>query len=143
MEHKVKAQDYVGFIMAYNEEKGEIRIPKEEIEANMVLLIFAGSDTTSTAITAVLNQLLQNPQALMRVQEEVRSAFKSENDVTVGATAHLVYLDAVIREGIRMGPPAAVGMPRITPKEGATIAGVYVPSGVSLSPCFTSRLCRF
>jgi cytochrome P450 len=131
MEHKVKAQDYVGSIMAYNEEKDEVRIPKAEIEANMVLLIFAGSDTTSTAITAVLTQLLQNSAALTRVQEEVRSVFKSESDVTVASSAQLTYLDAVIREGVRMGPPAAIGMPRITPKEGAIIAGRYVPGGVS------------
>jgi cytochrome P450 len=136
MEYKSKAQDYVGSITAYNEEKGEIRIPKEEIEANMVLLIFAGSDTTSTAITAILNQLLQNPAALTRVQREVRTAFKSNDDITVAKTAHLVYLDAVIREGIRMGPPAPITMPRIIPKEGALIAGGQVPGGVSTSSQF-------
>jgi cytochrome P450 len=139
VEHKAQAQDYIGSIMAYNEGKGEIRIPKEEIEANMVLLIFAGSDTTSTAITAVLNQLLQNPAALKRVQEEVRSEFNSEGEVTVAGSTHLTYLDSVIREGIRMGPPAAIGMPRITPKEGATIAGGYVPGGVSDSPLSISK----
>lgn len=141
MEHKTKTQDYIGSIATYNEEKGEIRIPKEEIEANMVLLIFAGSDTTSTAMTVVLNQLLQNPVALKRVQEEVRSAFTSEDDITVANTAHFVYLDAVIREGIRMGPPAAISIPRVTPREGAMIAGEHVPGNVSdhYIPCSIAR----
>jgi cytochrome P450 len=141
MEHKTKTQDYIGSIATYNEEKGEIRIPKEEIEANMVLLIFAGSDTTSTAMTVVLNQLLQNPVALKRVQEEVRSAFTSEDDITVAKTAHFVYLDAVIREGIRMGPPAAISIPRVTPREGAMIAGEHVPGNVSdhYIPCSIAR----
>jgi hypothetical protein len=43
MAKKTNAQDYVGSIITYNEEKGEVKIPKEEIKANMALLIFAGA----------------------------------------------------------------------------------------------------
>jgi cytochrome P450 len=131
MENKSKAQDYVGSIIAYNEEKGEIKISKEEIEANMTVLIFAGSDTTSTAMAAILTQLLQNYEALVKVQDEVKSSFQNEGDITVASTGHLVYLNAVIQEGIRMGPPVAVSIPRVIPKEGALVAGKLVPAGVS------------
>ncbi|KAF2027984.1 benzoate 4-monooxygenase cytochrome-like protein P450 [Setomelanomma holmii] len=142
MEHKMKAQDYVGSIAAYNDEKGEVKIPKEEMEANMTLLIFAGSETTSTAMTAILNQLLQNASATSRVQDEVRSAFASKGEITVATVAHLKYLDAVIQEGIRIGPPAAVGLPRITPEAGALILGEHVPGHTFVSvnqyPAFRS-----
>jgi cytochrome P450 len=131
MEDKSNAQDYVGSIIAYNKEKEEIKIPKEEIEANMTVLIFAGSDTTSTAMAAILTQLLQNREALAKVQEEVQSSFQGEGDIKVANTTHLVYLNAVIQEGIRMGPPAAVSIPRVIPKEGAFVAGKLVPGGVS------------
>jgi cytochrome P450 len=131
MEHKSKAQDYVGSIVAYNEEKGETKIAKAEIEANMTVLIFAGSDTTSSAMAAILTQLLQNSDALTKVQEEVRSNFESEGDLTVASTAHLGYLTAVIQEGIRMGPPVAVSIPRVITKAGALISSKHVPAGVS------------
>lgn len=135
MEKKAKAQDYVGSIMAYNEEKGEVKIPKEEIEANMTLLIFAGSETTSSAMAAILTELLRNPSVLEKAKSEVRSAFESEQDITVASVPKLEYLTAVIQEGIRMGPPAGIGVPRVTPKEGARILGQLVPRGVSeLSP---------
>jgi cytochrome P450 len=140
MKDKSKAQDYVGSIIAYNKEKGEIRIPKEEIEANMTVLIFAGSDTTSTAMAAILTQLLQNREALTKVQEEVQSSFQSEGDISVANTTHLAYLNAVIQEGIRMGPPAAVSIPRVIPAEGALIAGKLVPAGVSERHCSLSKL---
>jgi cytochrome P450 len=136
MQHKAKAQDYVGSIMAYNEEKGEVKIPKEEIEANMTLLIFAGSETTSSAMSAILTELLRSPVALKRATEEVRSAFQTEEDITVASTAKLGYLTAVIQEGIRMGPPAAIGIPRVVPKEGAIILGQSVPGGVRHYPSF-------
>jgi cytochrome P450 len=37
-----------------DEEKGEVKISKEEIEANMTQLIFAGSEMTSTAMAAIV-----------------------------------------------------------------------------------------
>lgn len=132
MEHKAKAQDYVGSTMAYNEEKGEVKVPKEEIEANMTVLIFAGSETTSSALSAILTELLRNPDALKKATEEVRSSFATEGDITVASVAKLEFLNAVIQEGIRMGPPAAVGVPRVVQKEGAMILGQFVPAGVSL-----------
>lgn len=131
MDHKNHAQDYVGSIMAYNEEKGEVKIPQEEIEANMTLLIFAGSETTSSAMSAILTELLRSPDALKKATEEVRSAFAMEDDITVASVAELEYLNAVIKEGIRMGPPAAIGVPRVVQKDGAAIVGQYVPAGVS------------
>jgi cytochrome P450 len=131
MENKMKAQDYVGSIMAYNEEKGEVKIPKEEIEANMTVLIFAGSETTSTAMTAILTQLLQSPSALKTLELEIRSAYETEDEITIASVAKLEYLTAIIQEGIRMGPPTAVGLPRVTPNEGARICGQLVPGNVS------------
>lgn len=126
-------QDYVGSIMAYNAEKGEVKIPEEEIEANMTLLIFAGSETTSTALAAVLTQLLRAPAVLKKLEQEVRGAFESEGEIDIGSVARLEYLGAVIQEGIRMGPPASIGLPRVTQKE-EIVAGQQVPRGVSLPP---------
>ncbi|KAF3037521.1 hypothetical protein E8E12_007436 [Didymella heteroderae] len=142
MEQKAKAQDYVGSVMAYNEEKGEVKISKEEIEANMTLLIFAGSETTSSAMAAILTELLRNPGVLEKATKEVRSAFASEEDITAASVSKLEYLTAVIQEGIRMGPPAGIGVPRITPKEGAKILGQLVPGrtfvAVNQYPAFRS-----
>ncbi|KAH7374279.1 benzoate 4-monooxygenase cytochrome-like protein P450 [Pyrenochaeta sp. MPI-SDFR-AT-0127] len=142
MESKTKAQDYVGSIMTYNEEKGEVKIPKEEIEANMTLLIFAGSETSSTAMAAVFSELLQNRVAMEKVQAELRSTFESEDQITIASTAKLEYLTAVIQEGLRMGPPAAVGLPRVVPQCGEFISGKHVPAGtfvaVNQYPAFRS-----
>lgn len=144
MEHKEKAQDYVGSILAYNQEKGETKISDEEIEMNMTVLIFAGSETTSTSLTAILTQLLQNRAALTKVVTEVRENFTKEEDINIASMGKLAYLDAVIQEGIRMGPPVAVGLPRITPKEGEIIYGQYVPGNTFISvnqyPTFRSAL---
>jgi cytochrome P450 len=133
MEGGVGKQDFVGSIMAYNKEKGEVVVPKEEVEANLTMLIFAGSETTSTALAAILTVLLQAPDALGKLEKEVRGAFENERDINVKSLAKLEYLDAVIQEGMRMGPPASIGMPRVTQKE-EIVAGQPVPRGASLPP---------
>jgi cytochrome P450 len=144
MEDKAKAQDYVGSILAYNQGKGEAKISDEEIEANMTVLIFAGSETTSTAMTAILTQLLQNQEALTKLVTEVRANYESEKDINITSVAKLEYLTAVIQEGIRMGPPVAVALPRITPGEGAHICGQHVPGNTFVSvnqyPTFRSAM---
>lgn len=121
--------DYVGSILEYNEEKGEVRIPTDEIEANMTVLIFAGSETTSTAMAGILNQLFRHPPVLRKLEEEIRDAFEREEDVTIASTSKLDYLHAVINEGLRMNPPPSIGLPRQTPKDGAIICDQYVPGG--------------
>lgn len=82
--------------MAYNEEQSEVKIPKEEIEANMTLLIFAGSETTSSAMAVILTELLRNPGVLEKTTEKLRSAFASEQGIIVASVSKLEYLSAVI-----------------------------------------------
>lgn len=131
MPNKGKSQDYVGSILQYNETKGEVKIPVEELENNMNVLIFAGSETTGTALASIINALLRYPEALQKVVEEIRGAFGSEDQITVSTVGHLEYLTAVIQEGIRLGPPAAVALPRVIPKSGEVICDQWVPGGVS------------
>jgi cytochrome P450 len=42
---------------------------------------------------------------------------------------NLKYLDAVIREGLRIGMSTPTRLPRIVPKDGWTYAGHYLPAG--------------
>lgn len=44
-------------------------------------------------------------------------------------------LQACVEETLRIYPPAAVGFTRVVPKPGPTIAGKFVPEGVSQSDC--------
>ncbi|KAF2106482.1 cytochrome P450 [Lophiotrema nucula] len=126
------SQDYVGSIQQYNKEKGD-KIPPEEIESNLTTLVFAGSETTGSALASIINQLIRHPETLRKASDEIRSAFDSEQDIKVSNVAHMEYLTAVIQEGIRLGPPAAIGMPRVVPHQGTTISGQWVPGGTHVS----------
>ena len=133
LEMKDERPDFVQAVLKYNNEKTE-KVTQEELELNMSVMVFAGSETSSTALTSVLFGLLSTPAAMKRVTEEVRSAFADEEDIDVASAAKLEYLTAVINEGLRLGPPSAVTMPRVVPASGEEICGRMVPGGVSYLP---------
>ncbi|KAI9691639.1 MAG: hypothetical protein M1822_007710 [Bathelium mastoideum] len=125
--------DFLSYILRHNDEKGMTR---QEIEANSEILISAGSETTASTLSAVTYYLLQNPKALKTLVNEVRSAFKNEEDINFDAANNLTYMLAVLSEGLRMYPPLPANQERIVPKAGETIGGKWVPPGtmVSVSP---------
>jgi cytochrome P450 len=127
-ENKGKRADFID--AALRAEKGE-GLSEKEVEVNTMVLIFAGAETTASAISGVLGHLLlpENRGVLERVTGEVRGKFAKEEDVTVNSTSDLAYLNAVISEGLRMAPPVVIGVPRVTPKGGATVAERFVPAG--------------
>ena len=73
---------------------------------------------------------MQHKGVLHRLTQELRSTFKQEEDITVASTNNLLYLNAVIDEGMRLCPPVAIAIPRIAPKGGDTVCGQWVPEDV-------------
>ena len=91
----------------------------------------AGSDTTATALTAVTWFLCSQPSLLSKLQQEVRSAFKSYAEIDALSASRLPYLHAVCLEALRLYPPVPTGMPRLVSDGGSHIDGYFVPGGVS------------
>ncbi|KAI5921541.1 cytochrome P450 [Camillea tinctor] len=98
-----------------------------QLRTQSIVLTVAGSETTSTLLSGTTYFLLKTPEVLEKLQREVRSAFSSPDEITGDATNHLPYLRAVVEEGLRLFPPAASGLQRVSP--GATIDGHWIPEG--------------
>ncbi|KIX96217.1 uncharacterized protein Z520_07995 [Fonsecaea multimorphosa CBS 102226] len=133
--------DFVNAVLKYNQEKAESLTP-EELELNMSVFVFAGSETVSSAVAAILFGLLKTPKAMAQVIQEIRSAFNCEQEIGVAAASKLEYLTAVINEGMRLGPPSVIGVPRVVPAAGEEICGKWVPGGTFVAinqyPAFRS-----
>lgn len=108
-------------------------VSEDWLIAQANVLVIAGSDTTATALTTITYFLAKHPQQLERLQQEVRGAFSSADEMNDSKLQSLPYLAAVIEEGLRMFPPTAFGLPRISP--GATVDGHFVPAGVRAPTC--------
>lgn len=128
LELKNERPDFLqGFI------EGDNSLPFDHITSNAAIIILAGSESTSTALTGTLYLLLTNPDKLARVTQEIRSTFSSEQDISLSSVQQqLPYLLACLDEALRCYPPVTTGMARVIPDDGgAVVCGRHVPKDVS------------
>lgn len=117
-------KDFMTYILRHNDEKG---MSHAEILGNSEGFLVAGSETTATTLSGCTYYLSTNPVALERLQQEVRTAFPTERDITMLSTAQLKYLHACIEETLRIYPAAVETPPRVSP--GEYVNGQYIPKG--------------
>ncbi|EGZ76753.1 cytochrome P450 [Neurospora tetrasperma FGSC 2509] len=101
----------------------------EELSSNAWLLVLAGADTTATTLTGTTYLLTQHPEVLKRVTQEVRSSFKSVEEIDISSVNKLTYMLAVLNEAMRLYPPVTSLTARIVPRGGAHVLGEYLPEG--------------
>lgn len=96
-------------------------------------MLVAGTDTTASALALSLNHLLQQPKAYRKLQDEVRTVMPTlDCRPAVEELDALPFLDACIKEGLRISCPSRVRLPRTVPKGGWTFKGQYFPAGVRI-----------
>ncbi|PSS02083.1 cytochrome P450 [Coniella lustricola] len=110
-------------------------LTREEAEGEALVNIIAGSDTTATAIRTTMLYLMSSPQAYRKLAHEVRTAAaqgRLSSPITDEEARNLPYLQAVIKEGLRVFPPVTGLMPTVVPPGGDVIRGVPVPEGTEI-----------
>jgi cytochrome P450 len=93
---------------------GDQQVEMEFIRDMAVNFIFAGKDTTSLALSWFVVAINQHPEVVQKIRAELKehipSLFnRSSNRIpTIDELKSLVYLEAAIRENLRLNPPAAM-----------------------------------
>ncbi|KAI0117975.1 isotrichodermin C-15 hydroxylase [Nemania sp. FL0031] len=105
---------------------------KEEkhIEVTIGHLMIAGYEPTSSQFQCTLMLSLLEPESLRWLVEEIRSEFKSYDEIIPEALAGLPVLHAFLMESLRYTVLAGHGLPRVSP--GATVDGNWVSKGVTV-----------
>ncbi|KAK3321733.1 putative cytochrome P450 [Apodospora peruviana] len=127
MERRMQVERRTDLIEGLLAKKDELKLDPGRIQMNAAVLILAGSETTATLLSGVTFLLLRHPECLRKATEEVRSTFRSEKDITLTSVARLEYMLACLNEALRRYPPVPFGLPRVTPKGGASIIGEFMP----------------
>ena len=125
---ETERSDFMSPIIKFNDERG-MTVP--EIEGTFNIVIVAGSETTGTVLSGITSYLTRRTQVWNTLALEIRSRFKEAEEMTFETLAELPYLNAVIKEGLRMCPPTPAGLPRLVPKGGDTVCGNWFPGDVS------------
>jgi cytochrome P450 family 135 len=111
--------DVLSLLLQARHDDGSAMTDKELRDELMTLLV-AGHETSATALAWALEALTHHPAALERLRDEVDA----------GEDA---YLDAVVKETLRLRPVIALVLRRLI--EPMEIGGRMLPAGVNVAPC--------
>jgi cytochrome P450 len=100
-----------------------------DLDAEGVTMLLAGHETTASAMAWTLGLLSRHPSVRRRLQHELEEVL-GDRPVTTADLASLPVLDAVVKESLRLFPPAWV-LSR-SANVALTLAGTEVPKGAFL-----------
>ncbi|KAK8942331.1 Premnaspirodiene oxygenase [Platanthera zijinensis] len=100
----------------------------ENLKGVIVDLILGGTETTSAIMEWTIAELIRHPEVMCKVQSEVRNAFNGKTKIHEQDIANLPYLNMVLKESLRVRPPAPILVPRYC-SETVEIGGYTIPAG--------------
>lgn len=105
----------------------EISLTMDNIKAVILDMFAAGTDTTFITLDWAMTELIMNPNAMEKAQDEVRGVVGDRKVVQESDLPRLSYMKAVVKEIFRLHPPAPVLVPRES-LEDVTIDGYNIPA---------------
>ncbi|CAN6325155.1 unnamed protein product [Urochloa humidicola] len=106
----------------------EVPIERDGVKGFTLDLIVGGTDTSSVTVEWAMSELLRNPDALTKAAEELDRVIGRERLVTEQDIPDLPYMEAVVKETMRLHPVTPLLAPRMS-REDASMGDYDVPSG--------------
>jgi len=101
--------DILTLLMSARDEDGQ-PMSTEELRDEMLTLLAAGQESTSTSMSMALYWILRQPDVTEQLLKELASLEDSPDPTTI---SRLPYLTAVCQETLRIHPPASTSFPRV------------------------------
>jgi cytochrome P450 len=125
----VEGEDLLWRLLSARDEDGR-GMTDPQLRDELVTLLLAGHETTALALSFSFYLLAQHPDAEARLAAELDEVLQGES-ATAAAVPRLRYTEWVVRESMRLYPPApSIGREALSDCE---IAGYFVPRGTQLA----------
>lgn len=144
LENPSDRRDLLAYLMSGKDAEGK-PLGREELTAEALTQLIAGSDTTSNTATAILYYVVRTPGVIEKLQAELDAAI-GPGVPSYEQVRDLPYVAAVINETMRIHSTSSLGLPRVvalaTPEnpnpKPVQIHGYTFPPGTVLSvPSYT------
>ncbi|KAH9886861.1 cytochrome P450 [Xylariomycetidae sp. FL2044] len=135
--------DYVAHWLKTHQEHPD-KLSYRDVQSAVMANVGAGSDTVSCTLQSFIYHMIRHPNAWSRARQEIDDAAAGQNDETATTTyrdrvvsyadaQRLPYLQACIKEALRIFHPVSMGTARVAPRQGIVIGGRPFPAGTTLS----------
>ena len=104
----------------------QLAMDRIQLRDECVGLVFAGHDTTASTLAWTFYILATHPTMQERVRQELYDTLEESETPTLAQLEKLKYMGAVIKEVLRMYPPAAIGRTSLLP---TTVGSYSLPAG--------------
>jgi len=104
-----------------------------EIRDQVMTLMFAGHDTSTSTLTFMLHELARHPEVVRRLHEEQDRVLGGASPSAQQLEKEMPYLDMVLDEVLRLYPPAWIGPRRAIREFG--FGGYTVPRDAYVNYC--------
>nr|P37122.1 RecName: Full=Cytochrome P450 76A2; AltName: Full=CYPLXXVIA2; AltName: Full=Cytochrome P-450EG7 [Solanum melongena]CAA50648.1 P450 hydroxylase [Solanum melongena] len=90
------------------------KLSEHEIKIFVLEMFLAGTETTSSSVEWALTELLRHPEAMAKVKTEISQAIEPNRKFEDSDIENLPYMQAVLKESLRLHPPLPFLIPRET-----------------------------
>ncbi|CVK96642.1 related to pisatin demethylase cytochrome P450 CYP57 [Fusarium mangiferae] len=128
---KSQKKDFLSKLFHLHNENPE-RFPDAAIFTTCITNIGAGSDTTSISLCAIMQNLAERPAVYQKLRHEIDAKYKDLGEpdfIPFNETQSMKYLQACIKEALRLHPATGLPLERVVPRGGVVLSGTYFPAG--------------
>ncbi len=119
-------EDILSLLLQVHYEDGSL-LTDEQVRDELVVMLMAGHETTGTALSWAFERILSLPDVERRIRDEL-NALVGNGAMTAAHLSQMNYLDAVVKESLRIRPIMPVGGARLV-KRAFEIGGHVIPPG--------------
>ncbi|KAG1328116.1 Cytochrome P450 71A1 [Cocos nucifera] len=119
-------KDFVDVLLSLQKDPVDLALTKEDIKALLVDMFAAGTDTSYIVLEWAMAELVRNSQVMKKLQDEIRGIAIRKGLVKEEDLSKLSYLKDVIKEVLRLHPPAPLLVPRES-MDNCRIEGYEIP----------------
>ncbi|KAJ1696593.1 hypothetical protein LUZ63_005105 [Rhynchospora breviuscula] len=126
------SEDFLSVLLRIHDKDTEqISLDINSVKTIISDLFSGGSETAATTVEWAMAELMRNPKVMKEAQSEVRELLRGCTSVTDSDLVKLNYLHLVIKEILRLHPPAPLLLPRQC-RETCRVLGYDIPKGATV-----------
>ncbi|XP_004236547.2 cytochrome P450 71A4-like [Solanum lycopersicum] len=108
-----EAKDFLGVLLEIQDGKETgFHLQRDSLKALLLDAFVAATQSTYSALEWIMTELLRHPRVMKKLEEEVRELGQGITEITEDDLRNVQYLKAVIKESLRLHPPAPLLIPR-------------------------------